>query len=383
MGVPFYVPGFTILSVLVITIWWFLPVYQRKRLARGHPPIDRKDIATMEDEYRKTVTQALGGIFVVATLIIAYKQLSDARYATDAQLSSAQRNTDIQVSASQFAKGFDLLGATATAQRIGGIRILDDWIHHNINGDGETIETKYKIVAPALLALIRKETEFAPNQTLCENFSRPSSIRIPDDVRAAFDVIRPWTRFNRNEMIHLEYLNLSEVDLSGFDLDNVELSYSDLSGAELSNSSFKGSRLYCTNLYSANLRDAIFTSTNEKETVLAGALMINSNLSATLLINTNLRSANLSGATIYNANFSGADLFNTNFFRSSLTSPIFDKKTNISEACFVETTLQDAEVQKLEGAEFALVIAPYHKGAYPKSHCFSQQKNGILVPDDH
>jgi hypothetical protein len=383
MGVSFYVPGFTILSVLVITIWWFLPIYQRKRLARGHPPIDRKDIATMEDEYRKTVTQALGGIFVVATLIIAYRQLSDARYATEAQLSSAQRNTDIQISASQFAKGFDLLGAATTAQRIGGIRILDDWINHSISGDGETIETKYNIVAPALLALIRNETAFTPDHTLCENFSRPSSVRIPDDVRAAFEVIRPWTRLIRSKLIHLEYLNLSEADLSGFDLDKVELSYSDLSGADLSNSSFKGSRLYCTNLYSANLRGSIFSSTSEKETVLAGALMINSDLSATSFIRANLRSANLSGANIDRANFSGADLFNTNFFRSSLISPIFNQETNISDACFVETNLQDAEVQKLKGASSALVIAPYYKGDYPKSHCFSQQKNGILVPDDN
>jgi uncharacterized protein YjbI with pentapeptide repeats len=377
-------PSLTIFALSIVAVWWFLPKYQKNRLLR-HPSLERKDIEAMEDEYRKTVTQALGGVFVVAALLITYLQLSEARHSTEAQLKSAQRNLDIQVAATLFAKGFDLLGSNTEEQRVGGIRILDEWI--NDDGDLENLtpeqknsalERRYELVVPALVVMIRRETQFPPPRKRCEEFERPRSVRTAEDVQAALNVISPWSKFPRREPLHLDYLNLSEADLSGFDLDKTHLEYSDLSGADLSRATFKAANLYCANMYNANLKGSDFSSTAEGETVLAGALLTQAQMEGTLFLKTNLRSANFTATYLYGVNFSGADLFNADFEKAVLKSPIFDENTDIKDACFVGTIFDDASVKGLKNAQSALVAAAEQRPDPVKSHCYKQQLNGIL-----
>ena len=335
MDTVFNIPDLTALVLVVVGIWWFVPLYQRNRLLGVRPPLDGKDVYAMEDEYRKTVTQALGGIFVIATLVIAYKQLTDARSAieaqlksaqvnTQAQLESAQLNTNIQVAETEFAKGFDLLGSETVQQRVGGIRILDDWIKHGVVGELLTTKSKYDLVVPALVAMIRDETEFDLTRISCEEFARPKSKRVAEDVQAALEVIRPWTSFSGKNGLHLDYLNLAEADLSKFNLNNAHLQYSDLSGANVSNSTFNGASLYCINFYDANLENSNFSSTSDRTTVLSGALMTKARMDGAKFVRTDLRSANLSEAQIRGADFSAADLYNTNFFRAIVRSSLFD-----------------------------------------------------------
>ena len=181
-----------ILFLLASVIWWNLPLYQKSRLSRSSPSLSDSERETLEDEYRKTVTQALGGIFLVLTLIVAFMQLNAAQETNQSQLHTSERNTDAQVRESQFSKGFDLLGSNSSGQRIGGIHLLDEWARDSSFDDKTTVDNRYDIIIPSLVALVRAETEFKDKDSTqgfttsrCEEFIRPDSIRVPEDVQVA------------------------------------------------------------------------------------------------------------------------------------------------------------------------------------------------------
>ena len=365
--------------LLICTIWWFVPKLQISFSANKLAGLAGRDLVSLEDEFRKTITQALGSVFVVASILFAYLQIADARQATEQQLKVARRNQDIQIMSSQFAKGFDLVGSNTTSLRIGGIQILDNWINHPLIDDGSTKEERYSLVAPALISLIRQATAFNRTVSRCEDFDRPQSARISDDVRAALRVIGPWTHQRDRGILLLDTLNLSGADLAGFNLDGAILSYTDLSGSNLRGATFRGSRLYCSNLWASDLSEANFSSSNE-QTVLSGSLIMRVTAKNTNFSGANLRSANVSESAFDHVNFSDADLFNTNFSSSTLISPVITSNTDVSDACFVESELSNVNLQFAKGFGTSYVISPHEKSTNPSSHCFRTQSHGLLLP---
>ena len=333
----------------------------------------------MEDDFRKTITQAMSSVLVVATIVFAYIQIRDNHAATEEQLTATRRNTDIQVMASQFAKGFDLIGSKEIPQRIGGIRVLDEWVRRPLADDGSDLRSRYELVAPALISLIRQYTSFPRSASICEEFKRPDSARIGDDVRAALNVLKPWTHYPRKDILRLDTLNLSGADLTEFDLNATDLSYTDLSGANLTRATFNGSRMYCTNLWASDLSEANFSSSN-MTTVLSGSLLMRVTANKTNFKGVNMRSANISEASITESDMSGADLFNANFSRANLYNAKFSRDTDITDACFVETTISETPLKDSRGFESILVVAPNTKAVPRESHCFLPQRNGIMIP---
>ena len=111
VGVAAVVVGFVLL-------WWWMPKWQMRAITAPDP----KDRADIEDNFRKTIGQALGG--VAAAFIAAgftYMQFSQQQQATAAQRASALE----QLSGDQIAKGFSLLGNENILLRLGGIYTLE------------------------------------------------------------------------------------------------------------------------------------------------------------------------------------------------------------------------------------------------------------------
>src|SRR4051812_6646287 len=98
--------------VLAAIAWWFIPIWQAKKLY-GSPNLTAKDIAEVEDAYRKTVTQALGGLLLLLSATVAFQQLNESRRSSEAHLLEASRTTDINAQNQLLAKGFELLGQKA------------------------------------------------------------------------------------------------------------------------------------------------------------------------------------------------------------------------------------------------------------------------------
>ena len=124
--------------VLLVTIWWLwwrLPKQQIRSITIGDP----KARADIEDNFRKTIGQALGGIAVLFGAVAAYLQFTQQQNAAHDLLMS-----------NQIGKGFEQLGNSELPVRLGGI--------YNLEGVMNVSSQYYQPVLEALCAFVRDGT---------------------------------------------------------------------------------------------------------------------------------------------------------------------------------------------------------------------------------
>jgi hypothetical protein len=229
-------------------LWWRLPKRQVRKLDL-HDPKDRVDV---EDDFRKTIGQALGGAAVLIGAGFAYLQFIDQQQATHDQL---QASHDLLIS-NQVSKGFEDLGKPGNAMtQLGGIYVLE--------GVMNTSKQYHRPVLEALCAFVRDGTKGKVSD-------RPAI-----EIQAALTVIGRRV----SEYLGADIVDLTDAHLRGADLN----SRADLSGASLDGTILSG----------AGLRNADLTRANLHGADLSGA---------------DLRDARLDGADLSGADLSGAKL---------------------------------------------------------------------------
>jgi hypothetical protein len=255
------------LSFGIWWLWWRLPKWQVSHLALEI--VDPKARADIEDNFRKTVGQALGGAAVLIGAVFALFQfLQQQKAAYDLLISN------------QVSKGFEQLAGDKMAMRLGGIYALE--------GVMNTSEQYHGSVLEGLCAFVR------------ENAPRPASeddlvVNKPaTDVQAALTVGRREMRREGTERIDLAYVsipraNLTEAILNGANLRGADLRDAHLTGARLSGAALSSANLTIANLRDANLSDADLNDANLNDATLTGA-----NLSDAIILGANLTGANLS-----------------------------------------------------------------------------------------
>src|SRR3954469_10803234 len=163
-------------------LWWRLPKRQAERLRSTMP--DTKARADVEDNFRKTVGQLLGGIAVLFGAGFAYLQFSAQQENARQQLAVSLRQSEQQresaqalLISNQVSKGFEQLGSKDLVVRLGGIYALE--------GVMNTSKEYHEPVLEALSAFVR------------ENAKKPANVNttppVPDppatDIQAALTVI--------------------------------------------------------------------------------------------------------------------------------------------------------------------------------------------------
>jgi hypothetical protein len=131
--------GIVIAVIIAIGVagaaWWWVPKWQMKSITAGDP----KERADIEDNFRKTIGQALGGIAVLLGAVAAYLQFTQQQNAAH----------DLLIS-NQVAKGFEQLGSDKLTIRLGGIYALE--------GVMNTSAQYHEPVLEALCAFVREST---------------------------------------------------------------------------------------------------------------------------------------------------------------------------------------------------------------------------------
>jgi hypothetical protein len=185
-------------------LWWRLPKRQVNRLRFAIR--DSKARADVEDNFRKTIGQLLGGAAVLIGAGFAYLQFTQQQRAAH----------DLLIS-NQVAKGFELLGNkdTQIQQRLGGIYALE--------GVMNTSEQYHQAVLEALSAFVRDGTK-------TETGDGPPAT----DIQAALTVI------GRRATIGTGSPDLSKAHIQKADLSHANLSGADLSGAIVSQQQLDG-----------------------------------------------------------------------------------------------------------------------------------------------
>jgi hypothetical protein len=232
-------------------LWWRLPKRQVDRLSlKIRDPKARADV---EDNFRKTIGQLLGGAAVLIGAGVAYLQFSQQQEASHQQ---QQASHELLIS-NQVAKGFEQLGSDNVVVRLGGIYALE--------GVMNTSEQYHQPVLEALCAFVRVGTK-------AETGDGPPAT----DIQAALTVV--GRRSFGTGLVYLAGAHIPRASLIGANLSGASLSGADLRGADL-----LGANLSGANLYGADLRDAY---------------LVDANLSRANLSRANLSRANLSGTTV-------------------------------------------------------------------------------------
>jgi uncharacterized protein YjbI with pentapeptide repeats len=281
-------------------LWWRLPKRYVDRLSLKIR--DAKARADVEDNFRKTIGQFLGGAAVLLGTGFAYMQFTQQQRASHELLIS-----------NQIVKGFEQLSSTDKPMlMLGGVYALE--------GVMNTSEQYHQPVLEALSAFVRYRT------------GTPMSSALPaTEIQAALTVI------GRREPTGIEHIDLNKVHISQVNLVKANLTGANLTGVDLSGANLTGAQLLCADLTSADLRGATLSLTDLTGAELWGTILrdlsLNTvvglkrahNLNRAILLSTDLRGADLtgvdlSGADLTGANLSGASLSGTNLSGATLTS---------------------------------------------------------------
>jgi hypothetical protein len=267
-------------------LWWRLPKWQMQSVTAAGP----KDRADIEDNFRKTIGQLLGGAAVLIGAGFAYLQfIQQQRAAHDLLISN------------QVAKGFELLGNkdNQIQQRLGGIYALEGVM----NDSGQY----HRPVLEALSAFVRDGTRTGDGP--------PAT-----DIQAALTVIgRRKAGIPNLANAHIPKADLYGADLSGANLSGANLSGADLSGANLSDAHLIGAGLSGAHLIGADLSRVNLTDAN-----LTGAKLSFAKLSFANLTRTGLGGADLTFANLTRTGLGGIDLTGANLREATVSQAQLD-----------------------------------------------------------
>lgn len=268
-----------LLLVAIWWLWWRLPRRQLHKLdIQIHDPKARADT---EDNFRKTVGQALGGAAVLIGVVAAYLQFTQQQ----------QASRDLLIS-NQVAKSFEQLGSAEIATRLGGIYGLEGVM----NAPGGQY---HQAVLEALCAFVREST--SPRQTTLATWFRALVLAAKQEARRrngppATDVQAALTVIGRRNVEHELMATTavtSPVNLKGADIRGAALREAHLERASLFEAHLEGSVPWRAHLEGADLSLAYLERANLFEAHLEGA-----DLTLTHLDGAFLRRAHLEGADL-------------------------------------------------------------------------------------
>jgi uncharacterized protein YjbI with pentapeptide repeats len=310
-------PGVGIAFAFIIL--WIVPVFQ-VRHSTGLTDLNRFD---RENEARKTLSQILGGLFLLFGLYSSVQTLNLSR---EGQL------TD------RFTKSVEQLGALDPANnpklevRIGGIYALERIARDSDRDHQSVMEVLTTYVREHSRYKLDVKSNFS-KRVICSHDNASTEVpRLSTDIQAILTVL------GRRDKYDKETLDLNETDLSGLQLRGSNLIGISLLGVNLTHAGLDG-----TNFYNAQMVLSI----------LQCAGLARANLARTLLFNADLRGADLTdsdltGALLAEADLTGAKLVGANLTKAIIKDAILNNadltKANVTQEQ-VNSALGDAGTQ--------------------------------------
>jgi len=311
-----------VVALVVGLAIWLIPKRQVQRW-RSAGVTDPEKLAKLGLEARGSITQAFGGLALVATLAITAYQVSETRRTSENTLRLSERAQLSQ----RFSQAVEQLDATDTEGRpaidvrTGALFSLRELGLDSKDFADSAFFTVATYVANNYVRSRRRSHGCDPAQ-----FRRP-----PPDIETALRFVIPAVSrellaesgdrgIAGLEGAYLRGLGVNQLRLQGFDLSGIELQF-----AFLNEPDFQGSRLVGAKFRMACLRKADFRDANLRRAILVGADLQNAHLEGARLRDAklegaDLRGAHLDGAILTNANMEGAKLFTSDLADADLSS---------------------------------------------------------------
>ena len=225
--------GICLLAVLVLAVLICVPPWQVERVRARLDKPDAYQLASLEDEYRRTLAQILAGCGLLVGLYWTSRRVK----ATEDNVSVAEEGHITE----GFTKAIVQLGDDKMAIRLGGIYALE-----RIAKDSEK---HYGPIMEVLTAYVREK---APRR---EEDIPTAAVKLTTDIQAVLTVIgrRKATEIKRPD----DLLDLTHTHLAGVNLEWANLSGLSLFGANLRGANLCGANLKVTALGRADLTMAL------------------------------------------------------------------------------------------------------------------------------
>ena len=341
----------TIILTAIIALAVFVPWYQAAHIVDDATRLER------EDNARRTILQAIGGVVVLAGIFIAWRRLEVIQ---EGQVTE------------RFSRAIEHLGDDSLDVRLGAIYALERIARDSRQDHGPVMEI--------LTAYVREHAPWKPpseDQQPADDgprFGPPSPMEnvqavndiltehvhtIETDIQAALTVIgRRKTDYDppeqRIDLINtgLRRANLAGANLRKAILAGANMKLADLKGAKLQDADLRMAVLHVADLRKAQLQgaDLLFAQlqvTHLNEADLRGANLDDARLHKAFLVGTDLRGAHLVGAKLEGANFTRANLRGAILWQADLQRTIF-WQADLRGADLKAAKLQGA---KLSGAD--------------------------------
>ncbi len=228
-------------ALLSFLILWKVPQFQVSHF--NTTITDPVIIAQLEDKFRSTIAQILGGIAILVGLYLTNKRV----VATEKNLVIVEQGQITE----RFTRAIEHLGKDGLEFKLGGIYALERIANESKKDHWPIMEI--------LTAYIRKNSPIHVSEKAEEHEQAYCKLSI--DTQAALDVFKrrklehegkEVRTFDLNQT-YLREANLSKANLSKANLSEANLSEADLSKADLSKATLSGA-----NLSEANLSGTIF-----------------------------------------------------------------------------------------------------------------------------
>lgn len=294
-----------VLALVVVGLAiWLVPRWQVRGWRRAGITEEEK-LAELAVQARSAITQAFGGLALIATLAITAYQVNETRRSSEDTLRLAEQG---QLS-ERFSRAVEQLGATnADGSPAIDIRMGALFSLLRIGVDSkENAQPAFLFVATYVRNNYRRPKNLPGHG--CDDFQPPR----PDVAIALAFVLPAVAEALPEDMGEPPLRGLRGTDLRGLGVDGLVLTRLNLTGikfrvAQLKDADFSESNLFDATFERACLKGADFRQAVLLSAVLRGANLQDANLQGAKLREANLVDADLSGARLDVADLRGADL---------------------------------------------------------------------------
>jgi hypothetical protein len=317
---------FGFLLAIVLLIW--LPSFQVSQYEINNAATE----ASLENQYRATLAQILGGVAIGIGLYYTWRRIIIA----EDNLKVAQDNLRISQEGQiteRFTRAIDQLGNEKMEIRLGGIYALERIAQES--------EKDYWPIMEILTAYIRKNSAIESENTNIDAVKNQNKVSL--DIQAILTVIgrRRYHYSCEYNSLDLHKTYLLGADLGWAYLGGINLERADLEGANLERANLGGANLRGANLERANLEEVNIKGAKLEEAYLGGAYLEKANLEGAYLEKANLGGAYLREANLGEVKLEGANLEKANLEMANL------EMANLEEAYLGGAKLGRANLERV------------------------------------
>jgi uncharacterized protein YjbI with pentapeptide repeats len=224
----------------------------------------------------------------------------------------------------RFSKAIEQLGSDKPEVILGGIYTLE-----RIARDSEPDQWT---IMEVLTAFVRQNAPIIEENESQSSEDQEKLLKLRISIRACLTVIaerkHPDLENKRLDLtkVNISGFNLVQFKLKGFNFTGADLTEANLFGADLTEANLRGADLTGASLYKADLTGADLTGADLTGANLTGADLTEANLFGADLALADLTGAYLTEADLTEANLKGADLYKANLTEAELTG------ANLTEA---------------------------------------------------